>query len=183
MTNENQTRLYFTIEKICIGSYDEVAQYEAETKQSYWASEFFTLPPGYSGVGKSAREIQEAISEYKRESFLEKRGFTYARIADGFEAKGLKLVALEGGDYRIKDATNAVYGETYCSCLGIAKRKLEAALPIKKGDIRHLKIDPRIHSGEFKNPQTCYIRDGWMFHDTALLLDIAEAEAKEAIAK
>jgi hypothetical protein len=52
-------RLYFTKEKVCIGSYDEVAKYEQETKQSYWASDFFNLPPDYNFVGKTLKEIEE----------------------------------------------------------------------------------------------------------------------------
>jgi hypothetical protein len=58
------TRLYFTEEKICIGSYDEVARYEAETGKSYWASEFVVLPVGhspggYDPVGKTMEQILE----------------------------------------------------------------------------------------------------------------------------
>lgn len=65
---EGKTRLYFTWENICIGSYDEVARYEQETKQSYWASEFFQIPDDYNPIGKSVLEIQ-AID---RKLFLER---------------------------------------------------------------------------------------------------------------
>ncbi|MFL9456037.1 MULTISPECIES: hypothetical protein [Nostocales] len=52
-------RLYFTEEKVCIGSYNEVAKYEQETKQSYWASDFFNLPTDYNPVGKTLQEIEQ----------------------------------------------------------------------------------------------------------------------------
>ncbi|MUG92850.1 hypothetical protein F7734_10470 [Scytonema sp. UIC 10036] len=52
-------RLYFTKEKICIGSYDEVAKYEQKTKQSYWVSEFFNLTPDYNPVGMTLQEIEQ----------------------------------------------------------------------------------------------------------------------------
>lgn len=65
---EEKIRLYFTWENICIGSYDEVAKYEQETKQSYWASEFFQIPEDYNPIGKSVLEIQ-AID---RQFFLNK---------------------------------------------------------------------------------------------------------------
>lgn len=32
---EEKVRLYFTENKVCIGSYDEVAEYEQRTKKSY----------------------------------------------------------------------------------------------------------------------------------------------------
>jgi hypothetical protein len=53
-----ETRLYFTAEKVCIGSYDKVAEYEQQTKQSYWASDFFQLPPDYNPVGQTIESIE-----------------------------------------------------------------------------------------------------------------------------
>lgn len=65
MNNQNfQTRLYFTTEKICIGSYDEVARYEQETGQSYWASDFFNLPPDYNPVRQRLDEIEAIQKQY-----------------------------------------------------------------------------------------------------------------------
>ncbi len=55
--NEGKVRLYFTEDKVCIGSYNEVVQYERETQKSYWASEFFTLPLNYNPIGKTASKI------------------------------------------------------------------------------------------------------------------------------
>lgn len=55
-------RLYFTKEKVCIGSYDEVAKYEQETGQSYWASDFFSLPSDYNPIGKALQEIEQVQS-------------------------------------------------------------------------------------------------------------------------
>jgi hypothetical protein len=54
---QGKVKLYFTEDKVCIGSYDEVAQYERETQKSYWASEFFTLPLNYNPIGKTVTEI------------------------------------------------------------------------------------------------------------------------------
>jgi hypothetical protein len=54
---EEQVRLYFTKDKICIGSYGEVAEYERKTKQSYWASDFFQLPPAYNPIGQNLEAI------------------------------------------------------------------------------------------------------------------------------
>ena len=59
-----QTRLYFTAEKACIGSYDEVAEYEQQTKQSYWASDFFQLPPNYNPVGQELNSIELAQRQW-----------------------------------------------------------------------------------------------------------------------
>jgi hypothetical protein len=56
-----KVRLYFTEDKICIGSYNEVEKYEQETGQSYWASDFFELPAGYSFTGKTLEEIETAV--------------------------------------------------------------------------------------------------------------------------
>ena len=66
MTNQelSQQRLYFTTEKICIGSYDEVARYEQETGQSYWASDFFNLPPDYNPVGQRLDAIAATEKQY-----------------------------------------------------------------------------------------------------------------------
>jgi hypothetical protein len=44
-SKSTETQLYFTAEKVCLGSYDDVAESEQQTKQSYWASDFFQLPP------------------------------------------------------------------------------------------------------------------------------------------
>ena len=55
------TRLYFTAEKVCIGSYDEVHQYEQQTGQSYWASDFFQLPTDFKYVGQTLTAIQSAV--------------------------------------------------------------------------------------------------------------------------
>jgi len=57
-------RLYFTSEKVCIGSYDEVAEYEQQTKQSYWASNFFELPPDYNPVGQTLDSIELAQKQW-----------------------------------------------------------------------------------------------------------------------
>lgn len=66
MTNKElpKQRLYFTAEKICIGSYDEVARYEQETGQSYWASDFFNLPPDYNPVGQRLDAIEAIQKQY-----------------------------------------------------------------------------------------------------------------------
>jgi hypothetical protein len=69
---EGKVRLYFTEEKICIGSYREVEKYERETKNSYWASEFFELPPDYNPIGKTASEIQLAVREVLLSKLLKK---------------------------------------------------------------------------------------------------------------
>ncbi|BDA71812.1 hypothetical protein CAL7716_059780 [Calothrix sp. PCC 7716] len=66
--SEGKTRLYFTWENICIGSYNDVVKYEQETKQSYWASEFFRIPEDYNPIGKSVLEIQAV----DRKVFLDK---------------------------------------------------------------------------------------------------------------
>jgi hypothetical protein len=58
MIQTTETRLYFTAEKLCIGSYDEVAEYEQQTKQSYWASDFFQLPPDYNPVEQRLDAIE-----------------------------------------------------------------------------------------------------------------------------
>ena len=58
MIQTTETRLYFTGEKLCIGSYDEVAEYEQQTKQSYWASDFFQLPPDYNPVEQRLDAIE-----------------------------------------------------------------------------------------------------------------------------
>jgi len=55
---KGKVRLYFTEDKICIGSYDEVAEYEQITKKSYWASDFFQLPPDYNPIGRSLESIE-----------------------------------------------------------------------------------------------------------------------------
>ncbi len=55
---EGKVRLYFTEDKICIDSYDEVEQYEQKTKKSYWASDFFQLPPDYNPIGQSLESIE-----------------------------------------------------------------------------------------------------------------------------
>jgi hypothetical protein len=55
---EGKTRLYFTRDNICIGSYDEIAKYEQETKRSYWASEYFQIPEDYNPIGKTVDEIK-----------------------------------------------------------------------------------------------------------------------------
>jgi hypothetical protein len=57
-SKSTETRLYFTAEKVCIGSYDDVAEYEQQTKQSYWASDFFQLPPAYNPVGQTLDTIE-----------------------------------------------------------------------------------------------------------------------------
>lgn len=63
ITNEaRKVRLYFTEDKICIGSYDEVAEYEQKTKKSYWASDFFRLPPDYNPIGQNLESIESAVS-------------------------------------------------------------------------------------------------------------------------
>ena len=61
LKNMEPTRLYFTAEKVCIGSYDEVHKYEEETGQSYWASDFFQLPPKFKYVGQTLDAIQSAV--------------------------------------------------------------------------------------------------------------------------
>ena len=58
MIQTTETRLYFTAEKLCIGSYDEVAEYEQQTKQSYWASDFFQLHPDYNPVEQRLDAIE-----------------------------------------------------------------------------------------------------------------------------
>ncbi|KJH70283.1 hypothetical protein UH38_19270 [Aliterella atlantica CENA595] len=55
---EGKVRLYFTEDKICIGSYDEVAKYEQRTNKSYWASDFFRLPLDYNPIGQSLESIE-----------------------------------------------------------------------------------------------------------------------------
>ncbi|MBN3910429.1 MAG: hypothetical protein HWQ35_28970 [Nostoc sp. NMS1] len=69
---EGQVRLYFTEEKICIGSYKEVEKYERETKNSYWASDFFELPPDYNPIGKTVDEIKLAVREVLLSKLLKK---------------------------------------------------------------------------------------------------------------
>jgi len=59
-------RLYFTASEICIGSYDEVAKYEHSTQQSYWASDFFELPPLYNPVEQTLAQINLAQTEWLR---------------------------------------------------------------------------------------------------------------------
>lgn len=59
---EGKVRLYFTEDKVCIGSYDEVAEYEQRTKKSYWASDFFRLPPDYNPIEQSLESIESAVS-------------------------------------------------------------------------------------------------------------------------
>jgi hypothetical protein len=63
-SKSTETRLYFTEEKICIGSYDEVAEYEQQTKQSYWASDFFQLPTDYNPVGETLDTIELAQRQW-----------------------------------------------------------------------------------------------------------------------
>lgn len=62
-------RLYFTEEKICIGSYSEVEKYETETGKSYFGSDFFRLPnlEGYTPIGKTPEEIWADKSEAFRQ--------------------------------------------------------------------------------------------------------------------
>ncbi len=60
---EGKIRLYFTENKICIGSYDEVAEYEQGTKKSYWASDFFQLPPNYNPIGQSLENIESIVQQ------------------------------------------------------------------------------------------------------------------------
>ncbi len=55
---EGKVHLYFTEDKICIGSYDEVAEYEQKTKKSYWASDFFRLPLDYNPIGQNLESIK-----------------------------------------------------------------------------------------------------------------------------
>lgn len=55
---EEKICLYFTEDKICIGSYDEVEKYEQKTKKSYWASDFFQLPPDYNPIGQKLESIE-----------------------------------------------------------------------------------------------------------------------------
>ncbi len=62
INEERKVRLYFTEDKICIGSYDEVAEYEQKTKKSYWASDFFQLPPDYNPIGQSLESIESVVS-------------------------------------------------------------------------------------------------------------------------
>ncbi len=50
MQQQLQQRLYFTAEKICIGSYNEVEKYEQENTQSYWASDFYQLISIYAYI-------------------------------------------------------------------------------------------------------------------------------------
>ncbi|MCP6761897.1 MAG: hypothetical protein NHB32_24820 [Fischerella sp. CENA71] len=69
---EGKVRLYFTEDKICIGSYREVEKYERETKNSYWASEFFELPPDYNPICKTADEIRLIVREVLLSNLLKK---------------------------------------------------------------------------------------------------------------
>lgn len=69
---EGKVRLYFTEDKICIGSYKEVEKYERETKNSYWASEFCELPPDYNPIGNTADEINLAVREVLLSKLLKK---------------------------------------------------------------------------------------------------------------
>lgn len=55
---EGKLRLYFTEDKVCIGSYDEVTEYEQRTKKSYWASDLFQLPLDYNPVGQNLESIE-----------------------------------------------------------------------------------------------------------------------------
>lgn len=55
---EGKVRLYFTEDKICIGSYYEVGEYEQRTKKSYWASDFFQLPLDYNPIGQNLESIE-----------------------------------------------------------------------------------------------------------------------------
>ncbi len=55
---EGKVRLYFTADKICIGSYDEVAEYEQKTNKSYWASDFFKLTSDYNPIGQNLESIE-----------------------------------------------------------------------------------------------------------------------------
>jgi hypothetical protein len=65
MGNElTKQRLYFTDDRICIGSYDEVAKYEQETQQSYWASDFFQLPPDYNPIEQTLDDINLVQSRW-----------------------------------------------------------------------------------------------------------------------
>ena len=59
-------RLYFTAEKICIGSYNEIEKYEQENTQSYWASDFFQLPPDYNPIGQTLNDINLVQSQFPR---------------------------------------------------------------------------------------------------------------------
>lgn len=69
---EGKIRLYFTEDKICIGSYKEIEKYEREPKKSYWASEFFQLPQDYNPIGKTANEIKLAVREVLLSNLLKK---------------------------------------------------------------------------------------------------------------
>ena len=60
---EGKVRLYFTEDKICIGSYYEVAEYEQRTKKGYWASDFFQLPPDYNPIGQSLESIESIVQQ------------------------------------------------------------------------------------------------------------------------
>ena len=61
--NKGKTCLYFTEDKVCIGSYDEVSEYEQKTKKSYWASDFFQLPPDYNPIGQSLESIESIVQQ------------------------------------------------------------------------------------------------------------------------
>lgn len=63
-SKSTEIRLYFTTEKVCIGSYDEVAEYEQKTKQSYWASDFFQLPSDYNPVGQTLNTLELAQRQW-----------------------------------------------------------------------------------------------------------------------
>lgn len=58
LDREGKIRLYFTEDKVCIGSYSEVAEYEQRTKKSYWASDFFNLPLDYNPIGQNLETIE-----------------------------------------------------------------------------------------------------------------------------
>ncbi len=66
MQQQLQQRLYFTAEKICIGSYNEVEKYEQENTQSYWASDFFQLPLDYNPIGQTLDNINLVQSQFLR---------------------------------------------------------------------------------------------------------------------
>ena len=60
---EGKVRLYFTENKICISSYDEVNEYEQRTKKSYCASDFFRLPPNYNPIRQSIESIESILQQ------------------------------------------------------------------------------------------------------------------------
>ena len=60
---EGKIRLYFTENKICIGSYNEVEKYEQKMKKTCWASDFFKLPPDYNPIGESLESIKSVVQE------------------------------------------------------------------------------------------------------------------------